>query len=114
LSLQECLTLELTVSHGNANTPRVAVTLTDAVWRGLRCKVAADGDFKGLSVDIRTQAANPDSSIILTVKALDKHGQASVVVENDELEGSHARLVLIDPQGKLIAEMETMVGGEHA
>lgn len=111
LSLQECLTLELTVSNGN--TPRAAVALTDIVWRGLRCKVAADGDFDGLSVDIRTQAANPDSSIVLTAKALDKHGQVSVVVENDELEGSHARLVLIDPLGKLIAEMETVVGGEH-
>ena len=43
LSLQECLTLHLTVTPSEAVHAAAAIELTDVAWKGLRCTVAAPG-----------------------------------------------------------------------
>jgi len=111
LSLQECLTLELTVSSGTGKHAVPSVEITDIAWKGLRCTVAVEGEFSGLSLDIRTQPGNASSSVIVSSKALKENGTASVVVENEELEGTLAALVLIDDKGNLVAQVETEIGG---
>jgi tRNA1(Val) A37 N6-methylase TrmN6 len=73
--------------------------------------VAVEGEFSGLSLDIRTQPGNASSSVIVSSKALKENGTASVVVENEELEGTLAALVLIDDKGNLVAQVETEIGG---
>lgn len=85
--------------------------ITDISWRGLRCTVAVDGQFAGLSLDIRTQAGESTSSVVMSVKLLKDNGTASVVVENEELEGSVACLVLLNTAGELVAEISTVIGG---
>lgn len=57
LSFQECLTLELTVTKSLPGTETASVEFTDVVWKGLRCTIAVDGQFSGLSVDLRRQTA---------------------------------------------------------
>jgi hypothetical protein len=111
ISLQECLTLELTVTGSVASVSGGRVTLTDVVWKGLRCTVAAEGDFAGLSLDVRTRPGNPDSSVVVGAKPLKENGTASVVVEDEDLEGSDAAVVLVDEHGGLVAQVATVIGG---
>ncbi len=112
LSLQECLTLQFTVTQGETARAMTAVEITDVAWRGLRCTVAVNGDFTGLSLDIRSQAGNSSSSVIVGVKPLKDNGTASVVVEDEEMEGQEATIVLIDADGSLIAQLATEIGGD--
>lgn len=112
LSLQECLVLELTVSGGGAaDQDGQALEFTDLVWKGLRCTVAVVGDFAGLSLDIRRQAGDADSSVVVGVKPLKGNGTASVVVEDEELEGREATLVLLGANGRLVAQTAVVIGG---
>ena len=113
LSLQECLTLELTVTAAVGAGGSVRVEITDVVWKGLRCSVAVEGDFSGLAVDLRRQAGAPESSVLLGKKAkpLKGNGTASVVVEDEELLGQEATLVVVDANGGLVAQSNTMIGG---
>jgi len=111
LSLQECLVLELTVSPAMSSLSSLAVDITDITWKGLRCKVAVDGKSVNFTVDIRQKPGNPDSSVAMSVKQLDDDGNASLVVENDELEGSEATIVLLNENGELIRQVATVIGG---
>lgn len=116
LSLQECLTLELTITQGGVSITLTSnIEFTDIVWQGLRCKVAVDGNFVGFSLDIRLLAGEPDSSVLLGEKAkkLNDSGMASVVVENEDLEGRTVTLVLLDDKGGLIAQTASVIGGEN-
>jgi hypothetical protein len=85
--------------------------VTDIAWKGLRCTVGVDGQYANLSLDIRTQAGDPASSVVVSVKPLKDNGTASVVVENEELQGRAAFLVLLSASGELVAEANTVIGG---
>lgn len=112
LSLQECLTLQLTVTRGESAQAAAFVEFTDVVWKGLRCTVAVVGNFSGLSLDVRSQAGNSLSSVVVGSKPLKDNGTASVVVENEEMEGREATVVLIDTNGSLVAQIGTVIGGD--
>lgn len=111
LSLQECCTLELVVSRAGPGNVR-NLSITDIAWRGLRCVVTVNGDIDKVRIDIRTHAGNADSSVILSIKPFKKNGTASVVVEDEELDGTHAFIVLLDENGNPLSEAATVIGGE--
>lgn len=111
LSLQECLTLELVVTQGGYVPGKPAVEVTDIAWKGLRCTVGVEGQYGVLSLDIRTQAGDPASTVVISVKPLKEHGTASVVVENEDLEGREAFVVLLGESGELVAAARTVIGG---
>jgi hypothetical protein len=113
LSLQECLVLDLCVRKKGGKKTGRSVEITDIVWRGLRCKLAIDGDYEGLRVDVRTQVGDANSSVAMDQKPkeVDKSGKGSVMVEDDALENQAAFVVVIDETGDLIAQKETMIGG---
>ena len=111
LSLQECLVLELIVQKGASVA---AIEITDIAWKGLRCTVAVDGEFAGLSCDIRSYPGDPASTVVVSSKPLKENGTASLVVENEDLEGREAVLVLLDSSGKLVAEAKTIIGGGNS
>ena len=110
LSLQECLTLQLTVTRGESAQAEIFVEFTDVVWKGLRCTVAVDGNFLGLSLDVRSEFDNSSSSVIVGVKPIKNNGTASVVVEDEDMEGRGAIVVLIDSSGSLVAQITTVIG----
>ncbi len=112
LSLQECLTLEILVMPRVEDQADASVDITDVVWKGMRCTIATDGKFTGLFLDIRTQAGNAQSSVALSIKPLKKNGTASVVVENEDMGGLAAFVVLVDEDGSLMAQADTVIGGE--
>ncbi len=110
LSLQESLLLELQVGL-TAEKTLLSVQISDVVWRGLRCTIGAEGEFEGLSLDVRTRPGDPSSSVVLSTKSLKENGTASVVVEDEALEGSSAYIILLDGDGAPGAQMETTIGG---
>lgn len=110
LSLQECLLLELIVQMGADQAS--ALEITDIAWKGLRCTVAVDGAYSGLSCDIRSYAGDPASSVAVSVKPFKDNGTASLVIENEDLEGRESVLVIMGTNGKLIAEARTIIGGK--
>ncbi len=111
LSLQECLVLELIVQKG---ADAAAINVTDIAWKGLRCTVAVDGQYAGLSCDIRSYPSDPTSSVVVSSKPLKDNGTASLVVENEDLEGREVVLILLDASGRLVAEARTVIGGGHS
>ncbi len=115
LSLQECLTLELAVLPGKPDKSKgskAPVEITDVAWKGLRCKAAFDGDFSGLSMDIRIQPGNPSTSVVMGVKPVKENGTASVVIEKEELDGAEAFVVVLDENNGIVAQSKTVVGGD--
>ena len=111
LSLQECLTLNLTVTSGKTPGRQGSVGFGGVVWKGLMCTVTVRGDFAGLRLDVRTQAGNPSSSLLVAVKPIGEKGTASVFVEDDDLEGRDAAVVLLDMEGSLVTQISTVIGG---
>ncbi len=109
LSPQECVVPMLTVRA--ANVPGPAATIESIVWRRLRCRVQASAPL-GSSVDIRTRPADPGSSVLKEkeAKALTQDRQVSLAVEDPDLDGSAAVVVVLDDAGRVRAQRPTMIG----
>lgn len=110
LSIQECLTPQLIISKQAINIDN-SIEITDIIWRGLRCKVAVEGNIVGLAIDIRLQAGNPLTSEVLSTKELNNNGIASVVIEDEDLDGKEAFIVLVNESGELVSQTITIIGG---
>jgi hypothetical protein len=112
LSLQECLTLQLNVTATASSVGAAGLEITDVVWKGLRCTVAVDGQMADLKLDVRAAAGDPATSLVLSVKPFKQNPTASVVIENEDLQGSDAWVVVMDKGGALVAQRATTIGGE--
>ncbi|MDW7745487.1 BREX-1 system phosphatase PglZ type B [Halomonas sp.] len=111
LSLQECVTPELVVT-GSAG-PKPSVLIDDLVWKGLRCTLVVEGSSDGLTLDVRRHAGDPASSLVLSPKPFKTGGKASVVVEDDDLEGDTAYAVVLDSGGQVLAQRSTTIGSSE-
>lgn len=112
LSLQECLLMRLSVSVGHAQSV-AQVEITDVKWTGLRCKVAIQGQHSGVFADVRLNAGDASTSVVMNTKEFNEHGMASMVVEDEGLEGRDAFLVLLDGSGAPVAQLATVIGGRN-
>lgn len=111
LSLQECLVPELTFCRGyDPNRTRITAVIKDVQWVGLRCRVAVSSSSEDVVVDLRTKPGDPSSSLV-EPRAIDDHGRASVLVDDDSLEGMSVTVVLLDSAGNIIDRQPTIVGG---
>lgn len=108
ISLQECLTPVLVVSGGVSNAPTAAIS--EISWKGLRCNLEVSGGTAGMSADLRRETAG-GPSVATTAKPIDDGG-ARLLVEDDELEGAVVVAVLLSPDGRVITQHRTVVGGE--
>jgi hypothetical protein len=63
-------------------------------------------------VDIRQKANAADSSLAVAVKRLDSEGKAGLFVEDEDLEGSAAIIVVLDPDGRVLAKQPTTISGD--
>jgi len=107
LSLQECVVPTLSVKPGGAGAA-ISVSITDVKWTGLRCKVTVDGILEGATADLRFRAADPSTSIA-PPKPL-KDGAASLFVADDLREYDAAIAVVLDSDGRVLAQRPTVVG----
>jgi hypothetical protein len=109
-SLQECLIPVITIkSSGKAGAS--TATIAAVKWAGLRCKVSIGSADRGMKVDLRTKSNDPESSIAQP-KAVSADGTASLLVEDDSLEGTTAVVVLMDAAGNVIGKQASIIGGE--
>lgn len=113
ISLEECILLDLEVTSKKETTSGNLVTVTDVLWKGMRCKIAIEGQYYNTKLDIRTKPALPDSSIVMNIKEVSEAGIASVVVDDDKHEGKQVYIVLIDHDDSVIYQITTTVGGDN-
>ena len=109
LSLQESLVPVIRVTAGEAAS-KTASKVVSVSWAGLRCRAQIEPAHPGLSVDLRTKVNDPGSSVS-TVRRVDAKGAASLLVADDELEGTPVAVVVLDASGHAIAKQPTIIGG---
>jgi hypothetical protein len=107
LSPQECVTPVITIKPGDSQP---IVKIAEMKWKGLRCIVEVDGPSADLRVDLRSRAGDASSSLLPTVKSL-VDMVASLLVEDDEKVGSSVYIVVLDKDGRSLAQASTIVGG---
>ena len=110
LSLQECLIPVISVT-GGAAPEATAPQIAKVSWVGFRCRVRIEPAQLEWSVDMRTEVNNADSSIT-SVRTVDAEGSTSLLVEDDDLEGEPAVVVVLDTGGNVLAKQAVMVGGD--
>jgi hypothetical protein len=113
LSLQECVTPELVVTGTASTGTSAAVLIDDLVWKGLRCTLTVEGESDTLTLDLRRHAGDSSSSLALSPKPFKAGGKASVVVEDDDLEGDTAYAVVVNDTGQVVAQRSTTIGGKN-
>ena len=111
LSLQESLVPVIRIT-GGAGSGTVDIRIADLSWVGFRCRVRVEPVLPGLSVDLRTRIGDANSSVS-SVRPVDGDGAASLLVEDDGLEGTTAAIVVLDSGGHVIAQQSTIIGGEQ-
>ena len=107
LSLQECVVPVLEVTSPASAT---SVRIEDSKWVGLKCALKVAGGL-GLRADIRTKAANPDTTVLHDRQAKSVDTGSASLFASDEFEGVAAIIVLVDESGRVVAKSQTTVGG---
>ena len=110
LSVQECVVPVLTVRPAAQTGP--LVTITAVKWNRQRCQVTISGSQPGLKADLRTNAANPHSSLAHEVKEVSGQGKVSLVVPDENRAGDAVIVVVLDSSGQVLAQRSTAVGEE--
>ena len=111
VSPQECIVPRLSVTAG-VEAPTGGPEFTKVKWLGLQCRIEFSGVIDGMEVDLRGLPADPSSSIAERTKETSGTGKVSLVVPDEELEGEPVFLVLVAPDGQILAQRE-LVGGEQ-
>lgn len=111
VSPQECVTPHLVVEAVAASASVGRASIGTVAWTGMRCRIEAEG-LDGAMVDIRTKPADPSSSVTAHPKALES-GKCSLVVVDDQLEGSTATVVIVDGDGIVLAQRHTTIAGDQ-
>lgn len=108
LSPQECVLPLLRVMHSaSAGTPNV--TIESVKWKGLRCAIQLANAVPDLMVDLRTKAGDPESSLA-SPRSPNADGSVSLLVEDEDAEGSAAFVVVLTSRGTILAQQLTTVG----
>ena len=110
LSLQECVTMSMTLTSmsGAAGSVKIA----NIKWKQLRCTVTVAAASSGIKLDIRTHAGNPETSEVVSVKEFKDKPNCSVIIEDEDLEGHECWVVILDANGNALAQEQTVVGGD--
>ncbi len=108
VSLQECLVPNIKIV--NQAKPAFSANIKEAQWRGLVCKVAVDVKGEGMLLDLRTKV-NDKSTSLVKPHPIDG-SEVRLMIEDDANEGVSAVIVVIDPNGSVIAKQATTVGGD--
>jgi hypothetical protein len=110
VSPQECIVPRLTVTAGVASATTGGTEITKVKWLGLLCRLELSGVGSGVVADLRALPADASTSIAEEAKETSGRGKVSLVVPDEELEGERAFLVLVGPDGEIVAQREVVVG----
>ena len=109
LSVQECLIPTLTIQPAKDTAP-AAARIKTVEWQRLRCRVTLETPMAGVTVDVRTKANAPDTSLTTAQKTTDASGQVSLIVPDDDQVGASAVVVLLDALGNVLSKQATTIG----
>ncbi len=108
LSLEECLTAQLTIS----SVENESITqIEDITWKGMACSFDVKGDIENLIVDIRFAPSDESTSIVANAKQPDIDGHARLLVVNDDAEGKNAYVVVLSKSEKTVLYQKSIVIG---
>ena len=110
LSLQECVVPELVIERTGGTA--TAASIDSLKWKGMRCRIQVETEATSLSVDLRLNWRQPETSITVATKELDESGSTSLIVD-DEHEGAAATVVVVDSAGMVLDRKTTTVGEER-
>lgn len=110
VSPQECIVPRLSVTAGAEPAKAGGPAITKIKWLGLQCRIEFSGVTDRVLVDIRGLPREPKSSIAEQAKETSTAGKMSLLVADDEHEGERAHLVLVAPDGRILAQREVVVG----
>ena len=113
VSPQECIVPRLHVTVGSNGTLGQPLEITRVRWLGLLCRIELSGSGPGVRVDLRALAGDPSTSIAEEVKETGGSGKVSLVVPDDEHDGEPAHLVLVGPDGQILAQRDVVVGSNR-
>jgi hypothetical protein len=108
VSPQECVVPRLTVTRGT--TAAAGAAITNMKWRGLTLVVEFTDLPDGATIDLRSAAGDPNSSIADRARLTGGQGKELLLVGDDDLEGQRAHLIVIGADGSLLLQRETTVG----
>ena len=80
-------------------------------WAGMRCRVRVDGDGFGLRIELRTKV-NDHATALCDAREVDSDGNASLLVEDEDREGTSVVVVALDADGRPVTQTATIVGGQ--
>ena len=107
LSPQECVVPTITASRGH-QTSRVEIA--SVRWRRLRCDIQVEGATEGHQIDLRFRANDPSSTIVRGDRELGTDGSKSLLVEDEDLEEAAVVVVVVGPDGAVLAQHGTVIG----
>lgn len=108
VSPQECVVPRLTVTAAAA-APTSNAEITTIKWRGLTLVVEFNDLPDGAKVDLRRYAGDAGSSIADLARVTGGSGKVILLVEDEDLEGEQAQLVVVASDGTVLLQRETMV-----
>lgn len=111
ISLQECLIADLVVQP-TEETGAGSASIVEVQWLGLRCRVTVEPANTSYSIDVRTKPATASSSVAVSPKNVDNEGRGGIVVENEDLVGTAAVLVVLDADDRVLTMLPTTIGGD--
>lgn len=109
LSLQECLTLQLTVIDDSDDIQKNPLSISNIKWKGMSCSFDIIGNISDITACIRTSPADKNS-LISSEKKPEEDGHTRLLVTEDDLDGKKAYIVLIDSNENLVMQKEVIVG----
>jgi hypothetical protein len=110
VSPQECIVPRLSVVSGATSTSTGGPEIRKVEWRGLRCRIELAHVVGDVIADLRRQPTQAETSVVAASKETTTDGQLSLLVTNEELDGERVHLVLLDRDGKLLAQREVIIG----
>lgn len=109
LSLQECVIPVVTVTSGD--TTATPVEIESVRWTGQRCRIDYGPAEADVVAEIRLRPADATSTVG-GPKPPAEPGEVKVLVDEEQApSGEAAWVVLLDPSGGLLAQIQTTVGG---
>jgi hypothetical protein len=116
LSLQECLTLRLTVTLSSLPEKSI-VKIKSASWQRLRLTVTLTAPCEDLFMDVREISEDQEPENFSTClqagkQPFNRNGTVSVLMKDFNLEGKKAEIIIIDSQGTILAEKEIVIGDD--
>jgi hypothetical protein len=109
VSPQECFVPRLTVTT-SAATASSRAEIATIKWRGLTLVVELSDLPNGAKVVLRRQAGAASSSIANQARLTSGTGKVILLVDDEDLEGQLAQLVVLDADGTVLLQRETTVG----